>query len=123
MDDKRYSLNDIFAILNEATQILTKDVTVVSEGSEGSESSEGSEGSKNQIKTRMRLNEYIAMVVADELVKPDSRLASSDFTSSKNDVVKAMKANYYEDVAFPNYNYHGVILGGYRKKAKTLKKK
>ena len=113
MDRKRYSLNDIFAILHESTIILSKEVTVVS-------------GEEGDIKTPMRLNEYIAMVVADELTNQASRLACDEFTSSKNDVIKAMKANYFEEVAFPNYEYHGVILGGNRKAKnlrRTLKKK
>jgi len=112
MDTKRYSLNDIFGLLHESTQLLgQKQVTVVSEDN----------GGIYKTRTDMSLSDYIAMSVAKELISDDSRMAAEDFTASKADVEAAMAANYFEKVAFPNYEHPGLIMhgGGRRKTRKS----
>jgi hypothetical protein len=104
MDVKRYSLNDIFAILNEATQILQKEVTVVSEDLSG-----------NNLRTNMMLSEFIAMSVATQLTDIHSRVASDDTTASEDDVISALKANYYDEKTYPIYKGFGIIMRGGRK--------
>ena len=89
----------------------TKPVTVVSE-------EEGKD-----IKTPMMLNEYIAMSIANELINPDSRLASDDFTVSKDLVIQSMENHGYNDVAFPNYHYFGVSMSGGKGKTRKIPKK
>ena len=61
MDTPRYSLNDIFGLLREATLILDKPVIVISETEAGVET-----------ETPMLLSEYIAMSVAHELTNESS---------------------------------------------------
>jgi hypothetical protein len=114
MDTKRYSLNDIFGILHESTQLLgEKQVTVVSETNDGG----------HETRTTMSLSDYIAMTVASELTREDSRMASEDFTASKADVEAAMAANYFEEVAFPNYPHPGLIMqGGSRRKTRKSRR-
>jgi hypothetical protein len=113
MDDIKYSLNDIFGLLREATLILDRPITVITEEEDG-----------EQKKTGMLLSEFVAMSLAHELVDESSRMASESTTASKKDVISAMKANYYEEVAFPNYEHFGVILGGGgRKTRKTAKRR
>lgn len=111
MDDKKYSLNDIFGFVNEATQILSRPITVVSEKGD------------TQVKTDMLLSEYIAMSIGNELISSTSRMASSDTTVSKEDVIAAMTANHYGEVAFPNYDHFGIIMnrsrGGKRRTVKN----
>jgi len=63
------------------------------------------------MKTRMNLNEYIAMSVAHELINESSRLASDDFTVSKDLVIKVMEKHGYDEVAYPKYEYFGVEMG------------
>ena len=103
MDEKKYSLNDIFALLNESTQVLSKTVTVVHENSD-----------EVQEKQEMMLSEFIAMTVAHELVWTGSRLG---FDENKDHVIAAMAKNHYDEVAYPNYEHYGIILrgGGSRK--------
>ena len=102
MDEKKYSLNDIFALLNESTQVLSKIVTVVHEN----------EG-KVQERQEMMLSEFIAMTVAHELIWDQSRLG---FEENKDLVISAMEKNHYDKVAYPNYEHYGIILrGGSRK--------
>lgn len=101
MDEKRYSLNDIFGYLREATNILSKDVTISYENDSGQEKH-----------TDMLLSEYIAMSLASEMISTTSRMASEDSIAKKDDVIAAMKANYYEEVAFPNYIGVGLLLRG-----------
>jgi hypothetical protein len=101
MDEKRYSLNDIFGLLREATLILSKPVAVVSE--------------TPAQPTKMLLSEYIAMAVAHELISDTSRMASEETTASKEDVVAALMANHYDEVAHPNYEHFGIswtVSGG-----------
>lgn len=101
MDTPRYSLNDIFGLLREATLILDKPVIVISETEAGVET-----------ETPMLLSEYIAMSVAHELTNESSRMASDTTTASKTDVISAMKANYYEEVAYPKYETFGIRMRG-----------
>ena len=98
IDEKCYSLNDIFSILGESFFILTKTV-VLSHDRDGEE--------KN---TPMKLSEYIATTIAWELTSDYSRLACPDFTASKTLVKEAMKANYFEPVAYPKYECAGIVL-------------
>lgn len=108
MDDKNYSLNDIFALLNEAIPLLgSKQVTVVS-------------GEESDIKTSMSLAEYVAMSVAHELTSEDSRLASDKPMAKKADVEAAMKQNYWDEVAYPNYTYAGLIMSGGKRSDQKL---
>lgn len=101
MDEKRYSLNDIFGYLREATLLLSKDVTISSENDSGKVE-----------KAHMLLSEYIAMSLASELISTTSRMASEDSIAKKDDVIAAMKANYYDEIAFPNYEGVGLLLTG-----------
>jgi len=112
MDVKRYSLNDIFGYLREATNILSKDVTISSENDSGQEK-----------QTDMLLSEYIAMSLASELISTTSRMASEDSIAKKDDVIAAMKANYYEEVAFPNYEGVGLLLRGGSSNSSSRSKK
>lgn len=110
MDEKRYSLNDIFGLLREATNILSKPVAVVSD--------------TTKEPTKMLLSEYIAMAVAHELTSETSRMASEETTASKEDVVAALTANHYDEVVHPNYEHFGISWtgtggSGRRKKRKT----
>jgi hypothetical protein len=111
MDEKKYSLNDIFGFLREATLILSRPITVVSED----------EG--KTVKTDMLLSEYIAMSMGNELTSPLSRMASGESTASKTDVIAAMTANHYDEVAFPNYEHFGIMMsrqkGGKRRTSKN----
>jgi len=101
MDTPRYSLNDIFGLLREATLILDKRVTVIAETETGAET-----------ETPMMLSEFIAMSVARELTDISSRMASETTTATKEDVIEAMKANYYEPVAYPVYEGFGIRMSG-----------
>jgi len=107
MDIKKYSLYDIFGFLREATLELTHSVQV--------------EYDENGISTQddMQLNQYIAMTLAHELVSDTSPMASDITRSTKKAVISALKANGYEEVAFPKYgNYFGIIMnGGTRKRS------
>jgi hypothetical protein len=98
MDEKRYSLNDIFGLLREATLILSKPVAVVSD--------------TTKEPTKMLLSEYIAMAVAHELTSDTSRMASEETTASKEDVVAALTANHYDEVVHPNYEHFGISWPG-----------
>ena len=108
MDEKNYSLNDIFALLHEAIPLLgSKEVTVIS-------------GEESDVKTSMSLAEYVAMSVAHELTSEVSRLASNEPMAKRADVEAAMKQNYWDEIAYPNYEYAGLIMsGGKRKTRKT----
>jgi hypothetical protein len=117
MDIKKYSLYDIFGFLSDATQELQNSVQV--------------DYQENGISTQedMRLNEYIAMTLAHEFVSDTSRMASDIATSTKEDVISAMKAHGYDEVAFPEYGkYFGIIMNGGKrnrsyKRNKTKKNK
>lgn len=112
MDTKAYSLNDIFALLHEATPLLgSKPVTVVS-------------GDEVQEKTQMSLAEYVAMKVATELTSDKSRMASSSGPMAKKaDVEAAMAANYWDEITYPNYPHDGLIMSGGQNKRKTRRRK
>jgi hypothetical protein len=107
MHEKRYSLNDIFGYLREATLLLSKDVTISYENNPGQVE-----------KAHMLLSEYIAMSLASELISETSRMASEDSIAKKDDVIAAMKANYYDEIAFPNYEGVGLLLMGGGSKSK-----
>jgi hypothetical protein len=100
MDVKRYSLNEIFGFLREATLILDRPVTVISEDDDGI-----------QMRTPMIMSEFIAMSVAHQLTSDASRMASEETTASKADVIAAMTVNYYDEVAYPNYEGFGISYG------------
>jgi hypothetical protein len=114
MDEKKYSLNDIFGFLREATMIFTKPVSAIYEDETG-----------KTHETPMALSEYIAMSLATELISDDSRMASEDTTAEKDDVIAAMKANYYDEVAYPNYKHVGIRMGmsGGKRSSSTTSKK
>jgi hypothetical protein len=108
--EKRYSLNDIFSILREATNVLSgKTVTISSEDDDGDRS-----------ENDMTLTEAIAMMVAHEMTWEHSRLSSETTMATKEDVVEALKDNYYEEVTYPVYEHFGVRFhgGGKRKTRK-----
>lgn len=111
MDAEVYSLNDIFALLREATPFLgNKSVTVVS-------------GDEVQEKTQMSLAEYIAMKVATELTSDTSRMASNiGPMAKKTDVEAAMTANHWSELSYPNYIHDGLIMSGGQNKRKTRRK-
>lgn len=113
MDEKKYSLNDIFGFLREATQIFTKPVAAIYEDEAG-----------KQLEVPMVLSEYIAMSLASELTSDSSRMASEDSTAKKEDVIAALKANYYDEVAYPKYEHFGIrmTMGGARKTNKKTHK-
>ena len=101
MDVKKYSLYDIFGFLHEATQILNTPVKVDYEDDEGTKQED------------MILSEYVAMAIAEELISDTSPMASDRTTSTKHDVIAAMKAHGYDEVAFPQYGkYFGIIMNG-----------
>ena len=101
MEEKKFSLDDIFAIIRESTVILSKQITVVYEKDE------------KQQKQDMLLSEFIAMSVASELIGEHSRVIASE---RKEVVIAAMKKNYYDEVAYPEYEHFGIIMrGGSRK--------
>lgn len=108
MDEPRYSVNDIFSLLREATQVLSKPVTIHSETEEG-----------EQTKTRMMLSEAIAMMVAHEMTWVDSRLSSDKTMATKEEVIEAMKTNYYDEVAYPVYEHFGISMGTFGGKGKS----
>ena len=111
MDDKNYSLNDIFALLHEAIPLLgSKEVTVVS-------------GEESDVETNMSLAEYVAMSVATELTSQNSRLASDEPMAKKEDVEEAMKANYWDEIAYPKYEYAGLIMSGGKRSDQNQKQK
>jgi hypothetical protein len=100
MDEKKYSLNDIFGFLRESTMIFSKPVSAIHEDENGKTHD-----------TPMVLSEWIAMSFAKELISDDSRMASEDTTAKKEDVIAAMKANYYDEVAYPKYEHFGIRMG------------
>jgi len=99
--EKRYSLDDIFSLLNEATSVLQRQVTIVSEG----------EGSKKE-STGMSLREAIAMMVAHEMTWGMSRLtdASGKTMATKEEVEAALNKNHYAEFVFPVYEYYGINM-------------
>ena len=106
MDTPRYSLKDIFGLLRDATSTLNKTITVVD---------------GDNIKTDMELYEYIAMAFAHELTDDMSKFAPSG--STKEEVIDAMKASGYEDIAFPVYEHFGTVMRGGRKSRKQSRRR
>jgi hypothetical protein len=109
MDKIAYSLNDIFGLLHESTQLLGSKNVIVSSG--------------DSEKTQMSLAEYIAMSVATQLVSETSRMATnSGSMATKDDVEAALRANHWSELTFPNYEYAGLtMLGGSRRKTRRRK--
>ncbi len=106
MNTPRYSLRDIFGFLHEATALLeAKTVTVVDD---------------DNVKTEMTLRDFVGMAMAHELTSETSKMAGGDM-ATKEEVTEAMKANHYDDVAFPVYEYFGLIMSGGRKARNTRK--
>ncbi len=116
MNAKEYSLKYIFVILREATVNLQKDVVLTTQDKDGKD-----------IKIQMKLPDYIAMSVGYQITND-----SND--EVKKDVIEAMAAAGYEEVAYPNYEHFGIIMRGggggtkhkrklFRKKTKTRKRK
>ena len=115
MESKRYSLDDIFSILREATaDVLTRDVTIVSEDKEG-----------NEERTTMTLAEAIAMMVGHEMTWDMSRLtdASGKTMATKDEVVAAMKNNSYDEVAYPVYEHYGISMRGGRRTSRRNRRR
>lgn len=113
IEEKRYSLNDIFSILREATSVLAgKTVTISSEDDDG-----------NLSETDMTLTEAIAMMVGHEMTWDNSRLSSETTMATKEEVEQALKENYYDEVTYPVYEHFGIRLhrfggGGSRRKSR-----
>ena len=101
MDKKKYSLYDIFGFLRESTSILYKSVQVDYEENGVTKQED------------MQLYEYIAMAMAEEMISDTSPMASDRTTATIEDVIVAMKAHGYDDVALPQYGkYFGIIMNG-----------
>ena len=113
IEEKRYSLKDIFSVLREATNVLSsKTVTISSEDDDG-----------NRSETDMTLTEAIAMMVGHEMIWDNSRMSSDTTMATKEEVTQALKETYYEEVTYPVYEHfgirlHGVSRGGKRKSRK-----
>jgi hypothetical protein len=103
IEEKRYSLKDIFSVLREATSVLAgKTVTISSEDDEG-----------NRSETDMTLTEAIAMMVGHEMTWDNSPMAT------KEEVTQALKENYYDEITYPVYEHFGIRLhGGARRKTR-----
>jgi hypothetical protein len=99
-DEKRYSLNDIFSILHESLPLLDRTVTVVAEDDSGKET-----------RTDMLMSEFVAMSIGHEMTSPMSRLTTADgkTMAAKEEVIEAMKDNYFDEVAYPVYENFGII--------------
>jgi hypothetical protein len=114
IEEKHYSLKDIFSILREATSVLAgKTVTISSEDDDG-----------NLSETDMTLTEAIAMMVGHEMTWDNSRLSSDTTMATKEEVTQALKENYYEEVTYPVYEHFGIRLhgGGARRKTRKTRK-
>lgn len=111
--EKRYSLDDIFSILREATSIFShKSLTIVSEDEEGVEE-----------RTDMSLTEAIAMMVAHEMTWDMSRLSSETTLATKEEVIEALKKNDYDEVAYPVYEHFGISMRGGRRTSRRNRRK
>ena len=100
MDEKRYSLNDIFGLLHESTLLL------------GSKTVKISSGNSTITNTVMSLAEYVAMSVASELTSPTSRMAAETPMATKEEVEEAMVNNHWLEISYPRYDHVGLTLGG-----------
>ena len=99
MDEKRFSLNEIFVLLRETNILFTdKPVTLLSEDETGKQTS-----------IPMTLSNFITMNIAHQLV--------DSFGVDKSEVISAMSTAGYEEDAYPNYEHYGIRFsrGGRRK--------
>jgi len=91
--DAKYSLKDIFAILRDATiNLHNKHVVLVTEDKDGKD-----------IEIKMELPDYIAMSVGYQI----HTTTNSDVDKAKDDVITAMAAAGYDEVAYPNHESFG----------------
>jgi hypothetical protein len=104
MDEKRYSLNDIFGLLHESTVLL------------GAKTVKISSGNSTITSTTMSLAEYVAMSVASELTSPTSRMAAEEPMATTETVEAAMANNHWSEISYPRYNHVGLTLGGAKKR-------
>lgn len=105
-DVKEYSLNDIFAILRDATLNLHQNVVLSTEDKDGKD-----------IEIKMELPDYIAMSVGYQIHN------TTNSGDAKDDVINAMANAGYEEVAYPNYESFGIrMVGGKRKSSKKTRK-
>ena len=114
MEEKRYSLDDIFSILKEATSaVLVRGVTIVAEDEEGKEE-----------RTDMTMAEAVAMMVGHEMTWDMSRLtdASGKTMATKEEVMAAMKNNGYDEVVYPVYEYYGISMRGGRRSRRNRRR-
>jgi hypothetical protein len=111
--EKRYSLDDIFSLLNEATTVLQRRVTIISEHETDREKSTG-----------MTLREAIAMMVAHEMTWNASRLtvASGKTMATKDEVEAALTNNHYNEVAFPVYEHFGINMRGGGRRTRRMRR-
>jgi len=115
MEEKRYSLDDIFSILKEATSaVLVRGVTIVAEDEEGKEE-----------RTDMTMAEAVAMMVGHEMTWDMSRLtdASGKTMATKEEVMTAMKNNGYDEVAYPVYESFGISMRGGRRTSRRHRRR
>ncbi len=106
MDAKEYSLNDIFAILRDATiDLHNKNVVLVTEDKDGKD-----------IEIKMELPDYIAMSVGYQIH------TTTNSGDAKDDVIAAMAAAGYEEVAYPNYESFGNRMSRGDVKVKKIRK-
>ena len=102
MDDKRYSLNDIFSILRECTIVCShKIVTVVADTN--------NDGTPSGEHVNMTLQDFIIMTVADELTNERSRFASDTVTVPK-ELIREVLENVGCIEAYPVYENYCVKL-------------
>lgn len=92
MDEKRFSLRDIFALLRESTELLNDNVAVITDDA----------------RIRMCMSDFVAMSVGYELTSEQSRLAGETPLATKEEVIEAMKQNYFSEKAYPVYDGFGV---------------
>ena len=106
MDEKRFSLNEIFVLLRETNILFTdKHLTLLSEDGEGNKSS-----------IPMTLSDFITMNIAHQLVNDGL---------DKEEVIAAMSNAGYEENAYPNYEHYGIsfpLRGGRNGKGKSTRR-
>ncbi len=108
MDAKEYSLKDIFAYLRDATiDLHNKNVILVTEDKDGKD-----------IEIKMELPVYIAMSVGYQI----HTTTNTNSVDAKKDVIAAMAAAGYEDIAYPNYESFRVRMSRGDVKVKKSRK-
>lgn len=109
INEKNYSLKDIFEILRDATSSLyEKKLFLLTEDKDG-----------KKIEIEMNLLDYIAMSVGHQIH------TTTNSAKIKGEVIDAMTAVGYHDVAYPNYESFGIRMNGGKRKysRKTRKSK